>query len=69
MADLKTKFGRNLKKFREERGLTQEGLAELAGTTRDTIRNIEKGRNGPRFGLLEKIAKALKVKPKELFDF
>ena len=69
MADLKKQFGKKVKEYRELRSLTQEGLAEKAGTTRDTIRNIETGRNGPRFKLLADIAKALKVKPKELFDF
>jgi putative transcriptional regulator len=34
----------HLRAFRGERGLTQEGLAELAGVSRQTINSIETGR-------------------------
>ena len=69
MSNLKIRFGKRLKELRTERGLTQEKLAEACDTTRDTIRNIESGKHGPRFGLMEKILKILKVKPKDFFNF
>ncbi len=69
MTDLKQEFGRKLKEIREDRGYTQEGLAEAVESTRDTIRNIETGRHGPRFGLFEKILKALEAHPRDFFDF
>lgn len=69
MKDLKSEFGRTLRKIREDRGITQEELAELADSTRDTIRNIETGKHAPRFGLLERILAALDTHPRELFDF
>lgn len=69
MKDLKSEFGRNLRKIREDRGITQEELAELADSTRDTIRNIETGKHAPRFGLFERILAALDAHPRELFDF
>ena len=34
----------NLRKFREKKGLTQEGLAEKVGVTRQTIISIEGGK-------------------------
>lgn len=69
MKDLKKEFGKRLKEIREDRGFTQEGLAEAVDSTRDTIRNIETGRHGPRFGLLQDIIEVLGVRPRELFDF
>lgn len=69
MPDLKKKFGKRLQKIRKERGMTQEQLAEAVKTTRDTIRNIESGVHGPRFGLLETIASTLKTNIKDMFDF
>lgn len=69
MTNLKIEFGKKLKEIREDRGLTQEKLAELAETTRDTIRNIETGSHAPRFGLFERVLAALKTHPREFFDF
>lgn len=68
MPNLKQQFGKRLQEVRKERGLTQEQLAELVDTTRDTIRNIENGVHGPRFPLLERIAEALNVPVKNLFE-
>ena len=67
--NLKEGFGRRLKAIRESQGMTQDRLAELADSTRDTIRNIESGKHAPRFGLFERIITALEVHPRDLFDF
>lgn len=69
MSDLKSKFGKRLKQIREERGLTQNQLAELVGVEPITISNIEVGRNAARFTTIEKLSKALRVKVRDLFDF
>ncbi len=69
MADIKQRFGKRLRQLREERGISQEALADAAGVSYQTISNIERGLNGPRFAVLEKIARKLKVKEKELFEF
>lgn len=69
MKDLKKSFGKRLKEIREEAGFTQESLAEAVDSTRDTIRNIETGKHGPRFGLFQDIIEVLGVHPKELFEF
>ena len=41
----------HLRELRGERGLTQEGLAELAGVSRQTINSIETGRFEPSLSL------------------
>ena len=55
-----------LKTFRERRGLTQQQLAEQAGTHRVTIAKLEAGALRPGVDVLEALAKALKVKVTEL---
>jgi transcriptional regulator with XRE-family HTH domain len=61
-------FGRHLAVLREKRGMSQEKLSELAGTSRETISHIENGRQWARLSMLHRIAKALGVSTKELFD-
>ena len=48
--------------------MTQEDLAEKIGTSRVYVGYIEQGRNTPSLEILEKIAKALRVKLSELVD-
>lgn len=49
----------NLKLARVEKNLTQQGLADKAAVTRQTIGLIEKGNFNPTLNLCIKIAKAL----------
>ena len=63
------KFGRFLQKIRQSKGVTQEELAEKIGTSQTWIAYIETGRNKPNLEMLEKIAKALGVKVKDLIPF
>jgi len=53
----------DLKKLREERGLTQEGLADLSGVSRPAIHRIENGQQAPRRSTVSKLASALGVHP------
>jgi len=57
-----------LKKLRAARGMTQEALAEKAGISRTYIARLELGQQDPTLGTLEKLAKALKVKPGKLLE-
>ena len=50
-------FAQRLKEARKERGLTQEQLAAILGTTRDNISAYEQGRNEPPIYLFAEIAK------------
>lgn len=69
MAELKNSFGKRLKQLRKERGITQEKLADMTGLSVESISNIERGVFGPKFDNLEKIAAALEIDVKLLFEF
>lgn len=47
----------SVERFRKERGITQEQLAECVGVTRQTIIALEKGHYGPSLILALKIAR------------
>lgn len=61
-------ISKRIKKRRNDLGMTQEDLAEKVGVSRVYIGYVEQGRNTPSLEILEKIAKALKVKLSELVD-
>lgn len=69
MNQLKTRFGKRLQQLRSECGITQEQLAIAVDLTVESISNIERGVYGPKFDTLEKIAVALQIPVKELFEF
>ncbi|OGC68534.1 transcriptional regulator [candidate division WWE3 bacterium RIFOXYC1_FULL_39_7] len=69
MEDIRAKFGKHLRKIREAKGLTQEGLADLAGMHFTYIGQIERGLRNPSLINLERLARALKIKADELFPF
>lgn len=69
MNQLKENFGKRLQELRVEADITQEVLADEVGLTIESISNIERGIHGPTFENLEKIAIALNVPVKELFEF
>lgn len=68
MGDLQKRFGRLVAAHRRRTGLTQEGLAESASISIDTVRKIETGASGASFAMIEKIATALEVDAAELFS-
>lgn len=54
-------LGENVKKYRNQNGLTQEQLANKIDLTRTSVVNIEQGRQHPPLHLLLQIAKVLDV--------
>lgn len=67
MSTQNAKFANNLRRLREERGLSQKALAELAGITQPTsIARYEAGRVTPRPGVVSDLASVLKVKVDDL---
>jgi transcriptional regulator with XRE-family HTH domain len=59
-------LGERVKFYREERKLYQVELADIVGVSTGYIGSIEQGVRSPSLKLLKKIAKALKVSPKDL---
>lgn len=55
------RFCERLKKIREEKGLTQAQLSELAGISSRMIQKYECGTSRPRFDAAEKLASALGI--------
>ncbi len=59
-------FGRAVREVREERGLSQMALGELAGLHFNYIGGIERAERNPTFTTLVKLASALGMRPSEL---
>jgi transcriptional regulator with XRE-family HTH domain len=57
-----------IKELREQRGMTQERLAQKAGIGRSYLARLETARQDPTLSTLEKIAKALRVKVARLVE-
>jgi transcriptional regulator with XRE-family HTH domain len=63
------KLGMRIKYLREKANLTQEKLAEKADISLDFMGKIEVNLNKPGLRSLIKLADALNIEVKELFDF
>ena len=61
-------FGKRVAWLRSKKNITQEKLAELIGYSTNHISKLELARTNPSFDLIIKIADALKIEPKELFE-
>jgi transcriptional regulator with XRE-family HTH domain len=66
--DVKLKFGKKIKSLRLEKGLSQEQLAHKANLDRTYIPSIEKGERNVSITVIEKLAIALSVTVKDLFN-
>lgn len=64
--DMRQLVGRNVRRLRLERGLTQEQLSELSGFSQFYISSLELGRRNPTIVSLFELAQALKSTPAEL---
>ena len=69
MTDLKRLFCTRIKNLRENKGWTQENLAEMMDISSNYLSSIERGKENPTFDMLEKISTALGVEIREIFDF
>jgi len=61
------KMKNKLKVFRAMKDITQEGLAEKLGVTRQTIIAIEKDKYDPSLSLAFKMARLFQVKIEDIF--
>jgi len=63
------KLGRRIQKIRQSKKITQEQLAEKINTSWTWIAHIETGREIPNLKMLQKIARVLDVKVKDLIPY
>lgn len=61
-AKLPKALGKKVQRYRKKTGMSQEEVAHKVGISRAYMGYIEQGRNLPSLEILEKIAKAIKVK-------
>ena len=59
--DIRVLVGRNVRRARIEKGLTQEELAERAGTSQFYVSSLEAGRRNPTVVMVFELAQALGV--------
>lgn len=66
--DVRRRVGLNVKRFRQEKGLSQEALAFEAKLHRTYISGVERGVRNPTVVVLEGIASALAVPTAKLLE-
>ncbi|MCM1010345.1 MAG: helix-turn-helix domain-containing protein [Fusobacterium sp.] len=62
-------LGRNIKKYREQKGYTQDELAEIMNSDRSYIGKLETANRKPALRYLFRLATALEVTESQLLDF
>lgn len=63
-----TALGPNLREARKRLGLTQEQVAQRSGVHSTEVSRIEAGKRDPKVSTVERLAKAVEVKPGRLLD-
>ena len=62
------KFGKKIREVRTKRGLSQEALADIANVHRTYIGMVERAEKNITLLNIQKLAKALKIDIRELFE-
>lgn len=66
--NIKERVGLNLRRIREGTGISQEELADRSGIHRTYVSGVERGVRNPTVIVLERLAKALKIKASALLE-
>lgn len=66
MDDIRQRLARNLRKLRQDAGLSQEAFADHAGIHRTYISDLERGARNPTITVVEKLARGLDVTASDL---
>lgn len=66
--DLCKIVGQNIRKYRLDKGLSQEELAFESGLHRTYISSLERGKRNATVVVIGQVASALKIKPSELLE-
>ena len=61
-------LGLNVRRIRKDRGLSQEALADDVALAVTYVGQIERGERNPTLDVVERLAKALGVKPLDLLQ-
>lgn len=61
-------FGRNLRAYRQTRGLTQEAFADLLGVHRTYMGGVERGERNLTLRTIERIAQQIEAEPLALLS-
>jgi transcriptional regulator with XRE-family HTH domain len=64
--DMRRLVGENVRRIRQDRGLTQEQFSELSGFSQQYLSGLERGRRNPTVVTLFELATALKATPIDL---
>ncbi|MFC5290935.1 helix-turn-helix domain-containing protein [Actinokineospora guangxiensis] len=64
--ELQRRVGRNLRAYRQERGLSQEAFADVLDVHRTYMGGLERGERNLTLRSLEKLAAQLELDPLEL---
>ena len=65
--EVRERVAKNVQRIRRERGMSQEDVAHLANVHQTYLSGVEGAKRNPSIGVLERIAKALKVDISEFF--
>lgn len=68
MIFLKYEIGNRIRKYRKDRGLTQEQLADKINVSKGRVSNWEQGINRPDADVLADICRVLNVSPSDLLN-
>lgn len=61
-------LGERLRKFRIEKGFSQESFAEKTQLDRTYISGLERGKRNPSFLIIRRMAKVLEISEQQLFE-
>jgi transcriptional regulator with XRE-family HTH domain len=64
--DMRRLVGRNVRRIRQKRGLTQEKFTEISGFSQQYLSSLENGRRNPTIVTIYELATALGVGHMEL---
>jgi transcriptional regulator with XRE-family HTH domain len=66
--DIRQRLAANLRRLRRERGWSQEEFADRADIHRTYVSDLERSARNPTILVVDRLAKALKVKTGSLLD-
>lgn len=62
-------LGKNISKYRKQKGYTQNKLGDLLNMSREHIAKVETAKRNPSLDLIFEIAEMLEINESDLFNF